>query len=489
MARDHKDLISIESPKTDFEKFLSADNKRIFFSGPFGIGKTFFLQNFFKEHPRAREYDVYHLFPVNYQISSNENIIEFLKYDILVELLNKHPNAFERNELGGLTENVKLFIAFCIDRGLISHLSKSAFQASISTLGSVPDPLFQLIGLLGRSLSELTELVERFKGFKKEHINKDQSTIDSFLKEVKTKKDVVATDYISHLIHEKIKHLKENRQSVLILDDFDRIDPEHTFRILNVLSAHHTEIEISDNNKFGFDHIIIVGDRNNLHNIFRHKYGEETDFWGYFDKFFSVRPFEFDNEKAVAESIPQLMQRIKKNPSLKGALGKGGIIKRLLEEVLGKALAAKKMNLRQLYRPLDHPFPEVNYGVYSPKGFYEGMNQRINIGIKLLIAIYGGDVEHFGGVLHQIKESSPYIAPQEKLWLYGFYANSMLKRMITPRTTRKKLWLNKYMLEEIPYSKGQPTIIYIYPKGGAHTRFFYDTLIEYVKQSKYKQDP
>jgi len=65
------------------------NNYRILFSGQFGIGKTYFLDKFFKSNINKDKYDVFHLFPVNYQISNNENIIQFLKYDILIELLKK----------------------------------------------------------------------------------------------------------------------------------------------------------------------------------------------------------------------------------------------------------------------------------------------------------------------------------------------------------------------------------------------------------------
>ena len=47
----------------------------------------------------------------------------------------------------------------------------------------------------------------------------------------------------------------------LIIDDFERIDPEHIFRILNVFSSH---MEGDENNILGFDHVIIVGDIENI---------------------------------------------------------------------------------------------------------------------------------------------------------------------------------------------------------------------------------
>lgn len=45
--RDKKLAIPIEKIKTDFQTFLAPDhNRRIIFSGPFGIGKTYFLNEF-----------------------------------------------------------------------------------------------------------------------------------------------------------------------------------------------------------------------------------------------------------------------------------------------------------------------------------------------------------------------------------------------------------------------------------------------------------
>lgn len=66
-------------------KFHLDNNKRILFSGAFGIGKTYFLKEFFKDNPD--KYNVFHLFPVNYQVSQNEDIFEQIKIDILYHIL------------------------------------------------------------------------------------------------------------------------------------------------------------------------------------------------------------------------------------------------------------------------------------------------------------------------------------------------------------------------------------------------------------------
>lgn len=100
--------IEIEEIFPKFEEHLEIkDNKRILFSGKFGIGKTYFLNEFFEN--KKEKYEVFHLFPVNYQISSNENILEFLKYDILVELIKKDKDIFknDNNEDIGMIEYIK----------------------------------------------------------------------------------------------------------------------------------------------------------------------------------------------------------------------------------------------------------------------------------------------------------------------------------------------------------------------------------------------
>ena len=476
MAHNPKELISIDVPKTKFEEFLREDNKRIFFSGQFGIGKTFFLQKFFEE--RASEYDVYHLFPVNYQISSNENIVEFLKYDILVELLKKYPQAFEAENVKGVKGNFKIFAAFWKDHGLGNRLPESA----IDTLLAAPDPFSQALGRLGRSLGTLFKLKKEFEEFKREYFSGDRGTIDKYLDAIESENSLVTTDYISHLLGEMIESSKGNRRSILILDDFDRIDPEHTFRILNILSAY---VDGNEENKFGFDHIIIVGAVANLRSVFHHKYGDDTDFEGYFDKFFTVKPYPFDNDRAIAERIPYLIEHIQsEDVGLKSVMRDRGVVKRFLEEVMVDALSVKAMNLRQLYKPINHPFEEVKAGTYQRDTSLDTENQCIDIGIKLLIAIYG-DQEGLLKALDKIKNASSNTLSGEKRDFYKRRTSSMLKRLLVDfRLKAHPKWLG-YSMDVI----GDDSSVNIYPKEDTdlHARFFYDTLFEYVKQSKYKK--
>ncbi|MBI5134393.1 MAG: hypothetical protein HZA81_03350 [Candidatus Taylorbacteria bacterium] len=471
---EQENLISIDGPKSKFEAFLSEEkNRRIFFSGKFGCGKTFFLQTFFDGF--KEKYDVYHLYPVRYQISSNENIINLLKYDILVELLKKDPECFQGNVSKGIKDSTRLFLSFCKERGSINSTLQSIVGTTEAALSLSPDPLVQALSKLGRPIKDLLVFDRKFQEFKREFQAGDKGVIDKFIKEIELSDDSIATDHLSHLLIEKIKNNKAGKRSVLILDDFDRIDPEHIFRILNVLSA---QMEGEEDNKFGFDHIIIVADIKNVESIFHHRYGESTEFGGYFDKFFTVKPFEFDNKKAVIEKIPDLIQKIKYDePNLKDALGRSGITKHLLEEVLLKAFDLGHVSLRQLYKPIQHKFVEVQKGALIRDSFMDGRNQCIDIAIKLLIALYGNK-ETFLKVLRSVRANASS-SDDKGQWLFSEYSNSMLKRLIPKGTNENSDWLtykikrtqNGWYLNEGDRS--------------AHARFFYDTLVEYVERGKY----
>ena len=51
-----------------FTQHLSlTDNERILFSGAFGIGKTTFINHYFKSG-QGKDYNVIHLYPVNYSV-------------------------------------------------------------------------------------------------------------------------------------------------------------------------------------------------------------------------------------------------------------------------------------------------------------------------------------------------------------------------------------------------------------------------------------
>ena len=213
-----------------FEEHLNIQgNSRIIFSGKFGIGKTYFLNEFFEN--KKDKYEIFHLFPVNYQISSNEDMVQFLKYDILIELLKKGEVFNKGNNLD------KSFVNFIKDQWNTNSILKGTIKNTIELLPFGFDKL-------GKPLKTALEVDKKFQEFKLEG---DTTEIDKFLKENNTESDV-----ISEIIKKKIQESKKEKESVLILDDLERIDPEHIFRILNVFSAHFDLHNNELENKFGF---------------------------------------------------------------------------------------------------------------------------------------------------------------------------------------------------------------------------------------------
>jgi len=274
-------VIPIDKIKSDFQTFLAPDhNKRIIFSGPFGIGKTYFLNEFFNE---KEEYFPIFLRPINYSLLSNEDVFKFIKYDILAQLIAKKKIDIDKEIEIPTSENLKSFLKnnkLLVLKNLLKIIPKlGGFSDSIDAV----EELYLEYRKAKENLS--TELsAEQIKIF-----NDDFE--DHFLSEF---------DNVSAIIKQKIK--EENKQCVLVIDDLDRLDPEHIFRLFNVFSAHF-DLEGNDSNKFGFHKIIFVCDIENIRKIFAHKYGTEVDFSGYIDKFYSIRPFFINNDKYIDEYI------------------------------------------------------------------------------------------------------------------------------------------------------------------------------------------
>lgn len=459
----------------EFDEFLKiGSNGRIFFSGKFGIGKTFFLKNFFQS--RLAEYETFHLFPINYQISNNEDVIELLKYDILTELIKRNENIIHGNEVKGIGASTLLFYSWCKSKYSTNSALQSALSAGELASDLFPDPIIATLGKLGKPLRELLSLDKDFQVFKKEYLAGDRGLAQSYMDAIRSK-DIRESDYLSHLIDEKIKELKQSKKSVLVLDDIDRIDPEHLFRILNIFSAHFGD----DSNKFGFDRVVIVGDVRNIKSIFHHKYGEGADFDGYFDKFFSVKPYFLDNRQIVAEKIPYLVKQIRYDePTLASAIGESGYIKLLLSEILTKALILEKLNLRQLYKPINHPFLELKRGVYAKDSFRDGFLQVFDVGIKLLVAIFGGDKDTLALVLREIRKGLDGSEAGNGI-PYGRYSLPLAKTLIK-LGPGKVAWKEYYLTLPV-----DPDVRQLEVDGGDlnQARVFYELLAEYVSREKF----
>lgn len=285
-----------EYPVKEFANHLNkGGNDKILFSGKYGIGKTSFLQNYFLQEQLRSKYNVYHLFPVNYSIASNEDIMRYLKYDLVLQLLEKNT---EINEAA--SSYLKTLPAF-----FRKNLDKvaAAFVYMIPKLGKDVVDAYEKWKPLIQEFLALHDQLNPIKG--------DQ-LVDYLDKIEVMDGGLFESDIITNIIIETIRQ-GEGRQSVLIVDDLDRLDPEHVFRIMNVFAAHldnpksikskSESNKILLKNKFGFDKVILVCDFLNIERLFYHKYGQEIDFSGYADKFYSSDVFHFDNKLAINSII------------------------------------------------------------------------------------------------------------------------------------------------------------------------------------------
>lgn len=279
--------------KQSFEKHLSDEkNLRIIFSAPFGSGKTTFIKEFFKE--KEDIFQAFHLYPVNYSASSNSDIFELIKYDILFHFLETEIDFEKVNVPKSVSFN--FFIKNNPENILLT------FIRQIPTLG-------KQIGNLG---DDLLKLYKKFELDHKENQIDQQGIIINYLQEIADSKgSSYEEDFYTQLICElsnQIKFENPEKKSVLILDDIDRIDPEHVFRILNVFSA-HLDLNYATN-KFNFDKIILVCDIENIRKIFSNRYGQNVDFSGYIDKFYSKEIYYFSIWKEIEEKINNIFYSI-----------------------------------------------------------------------------------------------------------------------------------------------------------------------------------
>jgi hypothetical protein len=325
-----------EEPTRAFNKhLLIEDNERIIFSGRFGIGKTTFLKKWFfteahKINDSPEPYNVFHLFPVNYSVAQNEDIFKYLKYDILLEMLRQ----------GIRVEEIDL-----------SYIQTLPFFAK-ENLFEIGATLLRMVPKVGKDLSEnagkVKELVGKYLKFhesRKKTANIAGEFLDYIQKIEQTEGSIYEEDIITQLIVQELKKLKDTpgpkKENILIIDDLDRIDPEHIFRILNVFAAHFDRPNAAMKNKFGFDKIVLVCDINNIRQIFKAKFGSGVDFNGYIDKFYSQRVFEFNPYKKLPDIAKNfLFHKLRSSDShnnddaLLSHLGHGSILTQLIDHLI-----------------------------------------------------------------------------------------------------------------------------------------------------------
>lgn len=292
--------IPIDKQLQEFKQHVLA-NPRTFLSSKFGDGKSYFLNEFKKQNEVDSLFVT--IFPVNYQIATNEDIFNLIKRDVLFQLIVQ--GLFE----DGMPISNELALW-----GYIQNNYKSLLVDLLPSIASVALP--------GIDVSKVINLFRKHKkSFDqyKQGLDKD-GIIMKFL-ESADKNFVYEDDIITEIIKQailKFKGQNTKKKIVLIIEDLDRLDPAHLFRILNIFSAHidfcYKNMSKPDStlkgNKFGFDNVVFVADFSNIRKIFKHFYGEQTDFKGYIGKFLSSSPYEYSIRKIRNDYIYDYISKI-----------------------------------------------------------------------------------------------------------------------------------------------------------------------------------
>jgi hypothetical protein len=278
-----------------YNHLIDQDHSRVLFSSPFGSGKSTFIKEFFDNNSEV--FIPINLYPVNYASVANKDVFELIKFDILTELIVNFSDQLK-------TIKPEQFSV---------ALRAQAFLLDGKGVGSFLKNLISATGEIGKSAIGIFEAFEKlkvdFEQFSQDVQQKNEVTIKEYIAKFKDAKGSPnEMDDISSLICEcliELKSINENVKTVLIIDDLDRLDPDHIFRLFNVFSAHFdSRIDV---NKFGFDKVVFVCDIENIKRMYEHRYGLGVDFFGYMNKFYSSEPFKFNSQKRLKERLDEFL--------------------------------------------------------------------------------------------------------------------------------------------------------------------------------------
>ena len=319
MLKSDDNYIPVDDAMQRFEDHLLSHD-RVVLSAKFGDGKTFFLNKFKEKCMLDAEspFEFITLYPVNYQVLGNKDIFELIKHDVLLQIL----------QAGIIDVNYEVTDRMAFEFYVQSHFCTvgESFFAMLKSCGA-DDMVTKGFLAAFKSVKWLKSLKDKVGEFKKKEV--DQTAfLDDYLSTF-DENSVYENDIITKIIRDNIKAYQEKngKRVVLVIEDMDRLDPAHLFRIMNVFSAHmdygYRSFQPINNtlvgNKFGVSNVVFVMHEKNTEALFHHFYGEFADYDGYMSKFYNKDIFRFslaeEKEKyalaLISEEIGLGEERIK----------------------------------------------------------------------------------------------------------------------------------------------------------------------------------
>ncbi|EHO10125.1 hypothetical protein HMPREF9714_01810 [Myroides odoratimimus CCUG 12901] len=472
MTQKENIKIPNDSILVEFKEHLDLElNQRILFTAPFGAGKSTFINDFEEQYQDG--YRFIKLYPVNYAVSANEDIFELIKFDILYELM-----AHYNDEIDLVKQDFDFW------------LRMSMFMQNKADLMPLFLHIISLHETIGKPVAKFIEvlkpLVKDFKEYSKE-INIDESgNVFDFLETFESKKgSPYEMDATSQFIFNLVDRLKgdvlpnedkitsdedkkRTNKTVLVIDDLDRLDPDHIFRLFNIFSAHtHSR---TGENKFGFDKVIFVCDIENIRKIYAHKYGEGVDFSGYMDKFYSVKPFEFNNVVYVNEILFSIVKKYKvfsidiysKEKMHLQEYYTGDALSLLFTAILKIFLKHKLVNLRSILSIPEFNSVPQKKKVFENKSLFTGDFLLVNV-FFFLEQIMGGQF-YLESALSKIKSTKDKIYDNNQSFAdvynvtaseYRILEKEVIKVIINPTVSDER-----YRYEEKHYDYSNFEVVY-----------------------------
>lgn len=292
MLKSDDNYIPVDDAMQRFENHLLSHD-RVVLSAKFGDGKTFFLNKFKEKCMMDTEspFEFITLYPVNYQVLGNKDIFELIKHDVLLQIL----------QAGIIDVNYEVTDRMAFEFYIQSHFCTvgESFFAMLKSCGA-DDMVTKGFLAAFKSVKWLKSLKDKVGEYKKEI---DQTAfLDNYLSTF-DEDSVYENDIITKIIRDNIKAYQEKygKRVVLVIEDMDRLDPAHLFRIMNVFSAHmdygYRSMQPIDSslvgNKFGVSNVVFVMHEKNTEALFHHFYGECADYDGYMSKFYNKDIFRF----------------------------------------------------------------------------------------------------------------------------------------------------------------------------------------------------
>lgn len=343
-------FVRLNDEISDFKRYFN-NNNRCILSAPYGEGKSVFLNEFIQS--QVEEYDFITVYPTNYQICENRDILEYIKRDILFGLI-----ALDETILKGF------------DSTKVGVIKKAIFDCKEDVVGCIPDINASVCGMgVTLSPSKIINTLSQIWESCSKHASVDGNPYKKYLVSFDNERGgIYELDAITNLICSIVNARQETgRKVVLVIEDLDRIDPGQIFRILNVLSAHMTFSNGYDDgskNKFNFDKILLLCDYSNIQKIYHHLYGDETDFNGYISKFSSIGPYDYSVRQKMTKHIGSIIDVFVKDPIVSNVLAEEII---LSTQADGGALTENLRNVKDRIKFASSQFEIANVSVKVKK--------------------------------------------------------------------------------------------------------------------------